>query len=369
MKLADQEQPIATRPTPGRETAATHAHEARAADPRRPARASQLRPACRRARASLSPSPALESDKPAVLPPPTVSSSLRSSSRRPPPPDRPPPRARHHAKGSPGAPSTRSSPITPKRSRAAARELAAADHAKRSPRSDRALPITQAMDRAKAKPSTSRWSVASPRQLMQKASNAFKVGSPQQEEQDLAGPAEAVASVREVHGASGEINTGRRDPLRAGAAVPPSTAPTPLNVQAEVVVEQRCPTDDRGNQGIIGAGDVAGGSSGGVDTVTKAGTSWSEPVTPAKEAVNKGKAAIDTILGAGANDAVERGRQEGSGVVDVEDSRGGSAELQGSRVKTAMEKRPEAQPKKKERCHGATTCWRPEQAAGRRRAR
>ncbi|XP_037467207.1 probable serine/threonine-protein kinase kinX [Triticum dicoccoides] len=99
------------------------------------------------------------------------------------------------------------------------------------------------MDKSKGKASTSRWSVASPRQLMQKASHAFKVGrSRSKKSKDLAGPAaEAMASVKETPGASGEINAeaARPPPVPEQQRRPAEmTAATPLDVvQSEVVVE------------------------------------------------------------------------------------------------------------------------------------
>ncbi|XP_044428575.1 nascent polypeptide-associated complex subunit alpha, muscle-specific form-like [Triticum aestivum] len=237
----------------GRETAAAHAHEARAAGPRR--RRARARPAptptsCRRARASLSPSPASEPDKPVPsFLRPTVSSTLRSAS--PSSSTSRPPSSKGRAttpKGlSPAHPAARApSPIAPKRS--PAQQPASSPRPitpKRPPAQpvNAPRPITPAMDKAKAKPSTSRWSVASPRQLMQKASHAFKVGrSRSKKSKDLAGPAaEAVASAKESSDASGEINveTARPPPVPEQQRRPPEmTAATPLDVvQGEVVVE------------------------------------------------------------------------------------------------------------------------------------
>ncbi|KAF7103425.1 LOW QUALITY PROTEIN: hypothetical protein CFC21_104414 [Triticum aestivum] len=227
---------MATRPTPG-------SRDGSSARPRstsgRPTTSSSARPAssdptsCRRARASLSPSPASESDKP-------VPSFLR--------PTRPPPRAAPpRPRGCPRRPAARApSPIAPKRSPAQQPSSSSRPITPKRPPAqpvNAPRPITPAMDKSKGKASTSRWSVASPRQLMQKASHAFKVGrSRSKKSKDLAGPAaEAMASVKETPGASGEINAeaARPPPVPEQQRRPAEmTAATPLDVvQSEVVVE------------------------------------------------------------------------------------------------------------------------------------
>jgi hypothetical protein len=85
----------------------------------------------------------------------------------------------------------------------------------------------------------------------------------------------------------------------------------------------------------------------------QASTSRSEPVTPAKEAISKDKAVIDTLLSTSAPTTPVKGAVQKGGATSSpllaripEEMR---FSFKGSRVKTAMEKRPEEeQPKKKE---------------------
>ncbi|CAM0909638.1 unnamed protein product [Alopecurus aequalis] len=245
---------MATRPTPGsRDGSSNSSTRGRSTSGGRPT-SSNPRPATsdaasrRPARASLSPAPSSEKPVPSFLRP-TVSSSLRSTSPSPIP--RP-----SSSKGSPSpaqspAAGSGTRPITPKRSRAqqpASSPLPLPP--KRSPVQPVSAPraIAPAMDKGKAKSaSTSRWSVASPRVLMQKASNALKTGKMRSKKnKDLAGPAaSAVASINKEAsgGASGgqiKAETARALPLEVQPHHPSGTiVEAPLDVQADLVAEPK----------------------------------------------------------------------------------------------------------------------------------